>query len=314
MDILSRLPLELILLVVEQACITSGRTDWIASLCLVSKSVQSVATTILYECVHIHHGNIGRLTALSCDDPRQRLALVHELFIDFNPVYKWSHVGALTHDDACAFDDTYSSLWRALTGVRVLSGTSGIIEDIAHRNPHIRQQLKSLFIRDRVLWWNQFELLPRRRCMKSLMHSVTHLHIVLHVIYPKTPFLGDDVQIAVLRETTSVVQFVVVDIWYGDLWFERRPDVAEHIEEIRTTLPIVFPNFQRLVLRLRGTSEKSALVLREAYTAWAVETRDGRIFLDESNIFDKRFNAKVDMGMARKGYALWDRGQQLWRG
>ncbi|KZV98048.1 hypothetical protein EXIGLDRAFT_832491 [Exidia glandulosa HHB12029] len=305
---LSRLPRELVLLVVEEACriYVHSHAGWVASLCLVCRSVQNVVTPILYARLFIDLHNFAALDDLSRSENRYRLSLVRE-------VHTSMYTSTQTKSDgSCFVDPKFAPLARALGGMRVVSGPSRTIEALAHWNPSLCQQLLSVYVTDTTAMWRA---LTRQRCFVTVLRSVTYVHLIID--FETRTDLNDD--LSALRGGTNTVRFLVFDISF---YVQEREQLATfELEDLMSRLDAIiissFSAVQRLLLRPRCIFEEDAHLMTSCFAAWAEVKRDRRLFVDDVfvPIYDEERGSLddiLDLEDALEGEALWQRGRQLW--
>ncbi|KZV98047.1 hypothetical protein EXIGLDRAFT_729211 [Exidia glandulosa HHB12029] len=302
----SQLPHELVLLVIEAACHTYvySRAGWVASLCLVCRSVQNVVNPILYARLFIGEHNIAALDELSRSSNSNRLSLVREVFIDLHSSF------GDDRDGDCIVSARFAFLARALIGVRVISGPSRTIEALSHWNPRLRRQLVSVFVTDTTDSWHAT---TNKHCFAPVLRSVDYLHIII--------FMGAAIDspgdLAFLRGTISTAHSLIFDLLSQDRELIATLKVESLILTLDNIVSSLSPTFQRLVLRPRCVFEESVRFITARLAAWANVKRDPRIFVDDDfvPILDEENNrwlyATLDPGDALEGEALWQRGRQL---
>ncbi|KZV98055.1 hypothetical protein EXIGLDRAFT_729220 [Exidia glandulosa HHB12029] len=306
---LSRFPHELVLLLIEEACRTyvHPHAGWVASLCHVCKSIQSVVTPILYARLFLYEHGMVALNALLLSGAPNRLSLVCEVFFDFGACSWFDDPDTVSNGVYADF----ATLARALDSIRVLSGPSYVIGALANGNPRLRLQLAAVFVTDSTALWRSR---AESHSFGMLLRSLKYLHLVMDL--ERVRYLASD--LALLGGSADAVQFLLVDV-LDDIHSPLAVATLDKlIPALSTAVRTVFPNIQRLLLRPRCALEENSHRLTAQFAAWAEIIRNPRIFVDDCfvSIYDGKQYVydKLDEEDALEGEALWRRGRQLWQG
>ncbi|KZV98057.1 hypothetical protein EXIGLDRAFT_763921 [Exidia glandulosa HHB12029] len=306
MAVLSRLPNELVLLVVEHACRGFNYTQpaWVASLCLVCKSVQLTVVPILYMRLFISAKTIEGLEALSRTDENRRLALVREVHFDFT-----LDSGEDTEDGGCAlYDQLSSTLARALTGLHTVCGPSWSVETLAHLNPDLSATVSSLYVTDPTVIWLSMD---ESKCMSALLGSVARLHIfesfaTLHSVITK---------LSPLR-VTGVMLVCDIMLLVEDIVEIQAQEIAEFCATL-DSMSDMLSDCRRLLFRPRGDLPECAQFIISCLKTWALGKRDARIWVDDGLIpifhptTGKYLHQELDVDDVLAGHSLWEGGRPL---
>ncbi|KZW03407.1 hypothetical protein EXIGLDRAFT_721665 [Exidia glandulosa HHB12029] len=307
MDVISRLPHELILLIVEEACrsYVHPHARWVASLCLLCKSVQHVVTPMLYARLFVYQSNLPALKALSRADQRKRLALVRE-------IYFASDVDAEAEDDPstdCFFDRDLRHLGRRLTGLRSLTGPSLVIESLAHRNDRLCEKLDLLSVTDPTISWGALHA----QCgLHDLICSTPRSHIVV------TLDTADTLLFDFMSLTACMARCLIIDIICDDHYGVADWEVDEFTTAMEDVIRDHLSRVRRIIFRPRCLDEADARLVTSRLTSWATEKRKRRIFVDDAfvPIYDDAsgifFYDALEVDDTLQGAALWKRGRRLW--
>ncbi|KZV85667.1 hypothetical protein EXIGLDRAFT_775329 [Exidia glandulosa HHB12029] len=291
---LAYLPLELALSVVEHATWESEpwQLPWVASLRLISRAFDRVVAPVLFETVEIPDDNIA---ALICIARQTNSPLRMTLRVLFLP-------------------HTYMDL-RPEHDLAALVSTLERVQDFT--GPHIfftrfhaclgDRRLSSVFLVDPVNLWTQqvFE--------RSSSHNDTVGY--LHLIVATTDVEGN---IRNPNLTRISAPYVIVDA-FSLAPFERERNERE-FAAFTQELAKLFrrPTLRRLLIRIRVRSLEARTLLDVIIQRWAAETRDERVWLDDSSPValplssDESIFDGFDRGDVYRGRGLWMTGRQLY--
>ncbi|KZV81360.1 hypothetical protein EXIGLDRAFT_731395 [Exidia glandulosa HHB12029] len=295
---LARLPLELVLSVVEHAAWGSEPSQsWVASLRLVNRVFDRVVAPALFETVEVSERNIGALAGIATQtNSLLRMTL---------RVYFLSDAVAREPASMYYYDAAFAPFVSALHGIQEFTGPHRAFArfQIIHRH----RRLSSVFLVDPVTPGLFLSITSTHNIVQNL-HLVVAMDRVRNII-PRIDF------------TRISAPYVVID---ASSTTERDEQELEteftvFVEELAKVLHR--SSLRRLLIRIRVGSlpVETQAALGAVIQRWGVDTRDERVWLDESSPVASPLPSDegvYDRGPYRAdvyaGRGLWMTGRQLY--
>lgn len=280
MSMLSVLPVELVLLVVEHAAWSEivDNKRWVGSLRLVSRRFDRTVKTIYFYTLILHRLDPGAFEnlALLQDTP---LALTCRLVV------------TNTYDDNRLSDGASSANLRDFTG--------SLTQFQKLKRIHPSLHLDSVFITTAI------DVSPMH-----WLTSITRAHIICEHWRADLFTVGESDNS--LRD--AQIRWLIIDAFSPNAAFTAVDAIPQFLSGISGLLKI--PSLERLLLRPRIEKEESHILFCDAVRRWAMTARDERIWLDDTVVrieeWDDAGYDALDLADAMAGHDLWLTGAQLY--
>ncbi|KZV88792.1 hypothetical protein EXIGLDRAFT_772383 [Exidia glandulosa HHB12029] len=286
---LSRLPLELILLIVEHAARSGVRSDtsWVARLCLVCGVFRRVVTPILY----------GHVTITSDDDDTYECLAATSRMPNTPLVHARSVLFAYDFPEKAYTEASFKSIARALVNVSTFAGPTIALAELLNHVDELT--LSSAYLIE--IW-----VLPRFVKVQNLVQTLSYLHLVCNIYRPDWNQWPD--------LSSYHVEYLVIDL------FAERNHLGIQFINLSSMMRLATspPRLRRVLFRPRLVQQSDVQRTGQAVLEWATAQRDERVHIDDTFVPIGNSQSgflwhELDEEDSLNGRSVWLQGRQAWR-